>query len=110
MTGIRISSIRMDGAGEFRKSTSYTAYCKLHDILIEEVPVYTHTFDARAEGAMRICKEKVRALLRRANMPRRFLPDALLHWLRTYAHWPDKAGHTAREKLDILSRESLLKH
>ena len=107
MTGIRISSIRMDGAGEFRKSTSFTAYCKLHDITIEEVPAYTHTFNARAEGAIRICKEKVRALLRRANMPRRFWPDALLHWLRTYAHWPDKAGHTAWEKLDELGSHAL---
>ena len=54
MTGIRISSIRMDGAGEFRKSTSFTAYCKLYVITIEEVPAYTHTFNARSEGAIRI--------------------------------------------------------
>ena len=51
MTGIRISSIRMDGAGEFRKSASFTAYCKLQDITIEQVPAYTHTFNARAECA-----------------------------------------------------------
>ena len=106
-TGIRVSSIRVDGAGEFKKSASFTAYCKARDINIEEVPAYTHTFNARAEGAIRICKEKVRALLRRANMPRRFWPDALLHWLRTYAHWPDKAGHTAWEKLDELGSHAL---
>ena len=33
-----------------------------------------HTFNARVEGAIRICKDKVRAFLRRANMPRRFWP------------------------------------
>ena len=107
MTGLKISSIRADGAGEFGKSSSFQAYCKLHNITIEEVPAYTHTFNARAEGAIRICKEKVRALLRRANMPRRFWPDALLHWCRTYAHWPDAAGHTAWEKLDDLGPHAL---
>ena len=56
VTGIRVSSIRMDGAGEFRTSASFTAYCTLHDITIEEVPAFTHTFNARAEGAIRICK------------------------------------------------------
>jgi hypothetical protein len=71
-------------------------------IVIEEVPAYTHTFIARVEGAIRICKDKVRAFLRSANMPRRFWPDALLHWCRTYAHWRDASGHTAWEKLDEL--------
>jgi len=107
MTGLNISSIRADGAGEFKKSASFMAYCKLKAITVEEVPAYTHTFNARAEGAVRICKEKVRALLRRANMPRRFWPDALMHWCRTYAHWPDAAGHTAWEKLDDLGSHAL---
>ena len=107
MTGLKISSIRADGAGEFKKSASFVAYCKLKEITVEEVPAYTHTFNARAEGAVRICKEKVRALLRRANMPRRFWPDALMHWCRTYAHWPDAAGHTAWEKLDDLGSHAL---
>mgnify|MGYP003316596728 FL=1 len=93
MTGLNISSIRADGAGEFKKSASFMAYCKLKEITVEEVPAYTHTFNARAEGAVRICKEKVRALLRRANMPRRF--------------WPDAAGHTAWEKLDDLGSHAL---
>jgi hypothetical protein len=107
MTGLKISHIRADGAGEFARSANFQAYCKRHAITVEEVPAYTHTFNARAEGAIRICKEKVRALLRRANMPRRFWPDALLHWCRTYAHWPDAAGHTAWEKLDELGPHAL---
>jgi len=32
-------------------------------------------------------------------MTRRFWPDALLHWCRTYAHWPDASCHSAWEKL-----------
>ena len=58
---------------------TFRAYCRRQNVVIEEVPSYTHTFNARAEGAVRICKDKVRAFLRRANMPR-FWPDALLHW------------------------------
>ena len=80
LTGIKVGHIRADGAGEFARSATFQAYCKRHNIVIEEVPAYTHTFNARAEGAIRICKDKVRAFLRRANMPRRFWPDALLHW------------------------------
>ena len=107
LTGLKISHIRADGAGEFARSANFQAYCKRHAITVEEVPAYTHTFNARAEGAIRICKEKVRALLRRANMPRRFWPDALLHWCRTYAHWPDAAGHTGWQKLDELGPHAL---
>jgi hypothetical protein len=107
LTGIKVGHIRADGAGEFARSATFQAYCKRHNIVIEEVPAYTHTFNARAEGAIRICKDKVRAFLRRANMPRRFWPDALLHWCRTYAHWPDASGHTAWEKLDELGPHSL---
>jgi hypothetical protein len=107
LTGIKVGHIRADGAGEFARSAIFKAYCRRHNIIIKEVPVYTHTFTARAEGAIRICKDKVSAFLRRANMPRRFWPDALLHWCRTYAHWPDASGHTAWEKLDELGPHSL---
>jgi hypothetical protein len=107
LTGIKVGQIRADEAGEFARSATFQAYCKRHNIVIEEVPAYTHTFNARAEGAIRICKDKVRAFLRRANMPRRFWPDASLHWGRTYAHWPDASGHTAWEKLDELGPHSL---
>ena len=34
-------------------------YCAANSVNIEEVPAYTHAFNARAEGAIRICKEKV---------------------------------------------------
>jgi hypothetical protein len=73
LTGIKVGHIRADGAGEFARCATFKAYCRRHNIVIEEVPAYTHTFNARAEGAIRICKDKVRAFLRRANMPRRGL-------------------------------------
>jgi hypothetical protein len=107
LTGIKVGHVRADEAGEFARSSTFKAYCTRHNIVIEEVPAYTHTFNARVEGAVRICKDKVRAFLRRANMPRRFWPDALLHWCRTYAHWTDASGHTAWEKLDELGPHSL---
>ena len=107
LTRIKIDSIRFDGAGEFATSANFKAFCQNNHIAMEPCAAYTHTFNARAEGAVRICKEKVRALLRRANMPRRFWPDALMHWCRTYAHWPDAAGHTAWEKLDDLGSHAL---
>jgi hypothetical protein len=80
LTGIKVGHIRADEAGELARSSIFKAYCKRHNIVIEEVPAYTHTLNARVEGAIRICKDKVRAFLRRANMPRRFWPDVLLHW------------------------------
>eukprot|EP00961_Rhodomonas_salina_P177276 2390636-Rhodomonas_salina.1 len=43
---------------------------------------------ARAEGAVRICKEHVRCLLKASNAPARFWPFALLHWCRIYNYWP----------------------
>jgi hypothetical protein len=107
LAGIKVGHVRADGAGEFARSSTFKAYCKRHNIVIEEVPAYTHTFNDRVEGAIRICKDKVRAFLRRANMPLRFWPDALLHWCRTYAHWPDASGHTAWAKLDELGPHSL---
>ena len=76
LTGIKVGHIRADGAGEFARSATFQAYCKRHNTVIEEVPAYTHTFNARAEGAIRICKDKVCAFLRRANMPRRFWPTS----------------------------------
>jgi hypothetical protein len=69
-------------------------------IAMEETAAYTHTFNARAEGAVRIVKEHIRCLLRRANLPRRFWPHAMLHFCRVYAYWPDKQGKSAWEKWD----------
>eukprot|EP00961_Rhodomonas_salina_P055145 740892-Rhodomonas_salina.1 len=42
---------------------------------------------ARAEGAICICKEHVRCLLKASNAPARFWPFALLHFCRTYNYW-----------------------
>jgi hypothetical protein len=68
-------------------------------LLVLDSVIYTHTFNARAEGAVRIVKEHMRCLLRRANIPRRFWQYALLHVCRVYAHWPDKQGKNAWAKI-----------
>jgi hypothetical protein len=83
LTGIKVGHVRADGAGEFARSATFRAYCTRHNIVIEEVPAYTHTFNARAEGAIRMCKDKVRAFLRRVNMPRRFWPNHFQLWLQS---------------------------
>ena len=67
-----VSTIRFDDASEFGKSSSFIAYCTQHVIVREPVSASTHDQNARAEGAIRICKEHVRCLLRSANLPRRF--------------------------------------
>jgi hypothetical protein len=73
----------------------------------EPLASYTHIQNARAERAIRICKEHVRWLLRSANLPRRFWPDALRHFCRLYAYWPDANGLSPWEKLDSLQPHQL---
>jgi len=100
LTRLQIDCIRYDGAAEFTKSATFKAFCVNNRIAMDETAAYTHTFNARAEGAVRIVKEQMRCLLRRANLPRRFWPYAMLHFCRVYAYWPDKQGKSAWEKLD----------
>jgi hypothetical protein len=100
LTRLKIDCIRYDGAAEFAKSATFKAVCVNNRIAMEESAAYTHTFTARAEGAVRIVKEHMRCLLRRANLPRRFWPYAMLHFCCVYAYWPDKQGKSAWEKLN----------
>jgi hypothetical protein len=100
LTRLKIDCIRYDGAAEFAKSATFKAFCANNRIAMEETAAYTHTFNARAEGAVRIVKEHMRCLLRRANLPRRFWPYAMLHFCRVYAYWPDTQGKSAWDKLD----------
>jgi hypothetical protein len=46
LTGIKAGHIRADGAGEFARIATFKSYGKRHNIVIEEVPAYTHTFNA----------------------------------------------------------------
>ncbi len=62
MSRLKISTIRFDGASEFGKSSSFIAYYTQHDIVRDPLASYTHIQNARAEGAIRICKEHVRCL------------------------------------------------
>ncbi len=59
LTGIKVGHICVDGSGEFARNTTFRTYCKRHNIVIKEVPSYTHTFNDQTEGAIRICKDKV---------------------------------------------------
>ena len=73
---------------------SVKVFCVNNRIVMEETSAYTHTFNVRAEGVVRIVKEHMLCLLRRANLPRLFWPYAMLHFCRIYAYWPDKQGKT----------------
>jgi hypothetical protein len=86
LTRLKIDCIRYDGAAEFAKIATFKAFCVNNRIAMEETAAYTHTFNARAEGAVRIVKEHMRCLLRRANLPHCFWPYAMLHFCRVYAY------------------------
>jgi hypothetical protein len=92
VTRIKIRRIRMDDAGELSRSATFKAWCDNRGINRCPTPGYQHTMQARAEGAVRICKEHVRCLLKHAGMPYRFWPYALAQFCRIYNYWPCK-GH-----------------
>ena len=56
LTRLKIDCIRYDSAAEFAKSATFKAFCVNNRIAMEETAAYTHTFNARAEGAVRIVK------------------------------------------------------
>jgi hypothetical protein len=82
LTRLKIDCIRYDGVAEFAKSATFKAFCVNNRIAMEETTAHTHTFNALAEGAVRIVKEHVPCLLRRANLPRCFLPYAMMDFCR----------------------------
>jgi hypothetical protein len=86
MSHLKISTIRFDGVNEFGKNSSFIVYCTQYDIVLEPLTSYTHIQNARAEGAIRICKKHVRCLLRSANLSHRFWPDELRHFCLLYAY------------------------
>lgn len=77
--------MQVDGMFE---TTSFKAFCKRNTIEICTATAYNHTIQARAEGAVRICKEHVCCLLKQSNMPPRFWPYVLLHFCRIFNYWP----------------------
>lgn len=82
---LKIGKIRCDGAFD---TSAFRAFCKRRDITLCAATAYNHTMQARAEGAVRICKDHVRCLLKASNLPPRFWPYALMHFSRTFNHWP----------------------
>eukprot|EP00961_Rhodomonas_salina_P158522 2133658-Rhodomonas_salina.1 len=85
VTGLKIGKVRTDN--EFTASSTFQAFCKKRDITLCPSVAYTHTMQARAEGAVRICKEHVRCLLKSSNALPRFWPFALLHFCWVYNYW-----------------------
>ena len=111
MTGIKIGTIRFDGAKEFGKSVSFQNFCNERGIIMEPVAEYTHVQNAKSENAIRISKEHVRCLLRASNLPRTFWPYALRHFLRLRAYWPtDNGNRCAWERLDAAYPNNKLRH
>ena len=37
LTGIKVGHVRADGAGEFARSSTFKAYCKRHNIVIDSI-------------------------------------------------------------------------
>ena len=88
MTKLKVQFIRIDDAGELARSQAFQRYAASRNMVLCPAPGYTHTFQARAEGAVRICKSHVRCLLKAAHAPLRFWPFALLHFVRIFNWWP----------------------
>ena len=49
----------------------------------------------------------LQCLLRSANLPRRFWPDALRHFCLLYAYWTDANGLSEWQKLDSLQPDQM---
>ncbi len=67
--------LRVDGAKEF-VGAKMKAFCHLHNITLQIVTSYSHTMQARVEGAIGIIKQHSRIALSTANVPTRFWPYA----------------------------------
>ena len=62
---IPINRLRVDT--EFVNNDALKALCKQRGITVAPTAEYTHTMAARVEGAVRICKEHVRCMLKEAK-------------------------------------------
>ena len=60
--------LRVDGAKEF-VGAKMKAFCHLHNITLQIVTSYSHTMQARVEGAIGIIKQHSRIALSTANSP-----------------------------------------
>jgi len=87
---LRIGKIWVDGA--FDMSAAFKEMCACNDITICPSAAYNHTMQAKAEGAVSICKEHVWCLLKSSNLPQRFWLWVLLQFCRSYNYWPTSTG------------------
>jgi len=63
--------LRVDGAKEF-VGAKMKAFCHLHNITLQIVTSYSHTMQARVEGAIGIINQHSRIALSTTNVPTRF--------------------------------------
>eukprot|EP00961_Rhodomonas_salina_P095484 1284401-Rhodomonas_salina.1 len=96
--GLKIGCICTDN--EFTASTAFKAFCKASMITYAPSAAYTHTMQAREEGAVQICKDHVSCLLKSSNAPARCWPFALLHFCSTYNYWPGAHSPLQWESMD----------
>lgn len=96
VTGLKIGKVRVDGAFDV---SAFRAFCARRGIEVCAATAYNHMMQARIEGAIRICKEHVRCMLKTANAPTRFWPYALMQFCRTFNYWPSAKGAPPWEKM-----------
>eukprot|EP00961_Rhodomonas_salina_P254559 3439900-Rhodomonas_salina.1 len=59
----------MDLDAAMSRSESFKMWCEARGITMCPTAGYNHTMQARVEGAIRICKEHVRCMMKTVNMP-----------------------------------------
>jgi hypothetical protein len=102
--------LRVDGAKEF-VGAKMKAFCYVHNITLQIVTSYSHTMQARVEGAIGIIKQHSGIALSTANVPTRFWPYATKDFVykRNFLSHsalvlsPDSQNYTARLLAKVLA-------
>eukprot|EP00961_Rhodomonas_salina_P078525 1055708-Rhodomonas_salina.1 len=69
VTRLKIGQLPVRTDNKFTPLSMFKAFCYKRNIIMCPSVAYTHTMQALAEGAIRICKEHVRCLLKASNAP-----------------------------------------
>ena len=94
LTGVKLTCIRVDNAGEFARNSALEAWAAKRNITIRPTISYAHTMQARVESSIRVTKDHVRAMLKASNLPKCFWPWVVLQFSRVRAYWPNEDGVT----------------
>ena len=99
LTGVKLTCIRVDNAGEFARNSALEAWAAKRGITIRPTVSYAHTMQARIESSIRVTKDHVRAMLKASNLPICFWPWVVLQFSRVRAYWPNADGVTGWENI-----------